>query len=143
MKDWKPGTILMGHTEGRIEEKQGLIFAGLGLFMVCEADDDDPPCWSVTHLKTGSKVVILLAERDHAIELASEIAAITDWTFETIEGWRNTTPDLPARINAIADREPEAFASRPKAEQRLHDDRPEDQRKMRTAADIAERLSNA
>lgn len=100
---WKAGPI---HASYRWAfdpvQVNGYTYRGLGLHRGPDASKlEHPPLWAITHLATGHKVMELVGYIGEVKPWATRIAELTDWTFTSVEGWRNQDPDLPARFVAL------------------------------------------
>ena len=58
--------------------------------------------WTVTHLGSGAIVARLRGDVFTVFPIATAIAECSDWTlFDMPDGWRQTDPDLRAKVRAI------------------------------------------
>ena len=73
----------------------GYTHAGLGIYL-------GGASWSLIHLGSGHRVCRLKGTLERAALLGCEVAALTDWTFLGLDGWRNTDPDLKDKLTAWA-----------------------------------------
>lgn len=94
-------------TSGGPAWKGGFVHAGLGMRKTSHN------CWSLTHIGTGHLVVYIHAPMAYAFDIATQIADLTDWDFDSLFGWRNRCPDLPFRIADIANDHPKGVIVRP------------------------------
>lgn len=88
---WISNSFMIAGPEG-ISEVDGFTYSGLGLHKIGRYR------WSVTHLESGHRVVEVLGSEKDAKKAAVTVADLTDWTFRSLDGWRNTDPDLPEKI---------------------------------------------
>ncbi|MFC3208121.1 hypothetical protein [Aquamicrobium soli] len=105
---WQPAKFKLAWITGP-HEIEGYVFRGLGLHMTASASPKGRRLarWSLTHLNTGHRVAIINGDVRTAFSIAYEIARCSDWeAFTALGGWKNTDPDLPAKIDAIAARFP-------------------------------------
>ncbi len=56
--------------------------------------------WVVSHLNSGHLVRGLECAPTQAFDLASELAKMSDWTFDGLDGWKNLDPELPKKMAA-------------------------------------------
>lgn len=59
--------------------------------------------WMLIHLATGHGVVRIDADETDAIVIATEIADCADWTFTSLDGFKNFDPLLPSKMQAIVE----------------------------------------
>lgn len=89
--DWKPDNFKINTSTG-VDTVQGQICNGLGLHKKGRV-------WRVTHLNSGLIVRDLgPIGKTKALELATELAELTDWDFIGEEGWKNRDPALPDKM---------------------------------------------
>lgn len=112
---WTVDTFMACQTEFIVPTK-GWTRKGLGLYR------NFAGLWWLVHLNTGHGVVRLGVEdadgmaHESLLEVlpyADEIADATDWTFTHVGGWRNRDPDLPTKLQAIANRAAPGFMTSP------------------------------
>lgn len=106
---WTPATFAVVEAHGTVDQT-GWTSGGLGLFRVFAHNaryrrKDGTrrlwTCWAVVHLNSGHSVRWIKDEpTERVFALATEIAAMSDWDFEGLDGWRNRDPDLPDRLAA-------------------------------------------
>jgi hypothetical protein len=58
------------------------------------------PTWEVVHLATGHAIIEVVGGLRAAQGAAEGLLALGDWTFTSIDGWRNGDPDLVGRVRA-------------------------------------------
>lgn len=105
---WEPARFKIGGPQ--IYEVAGWEIEGLGLDLRSSVLGRRPrkdgtrkltTTWVATHLNTGHCVRMF---RDVSTALvfpaALELATMTDWTFQGLEGWRNIDPALPDKLQA-------------------------------------------
>lgn len=97
---WKPGSYAIA-TLG-VECVTGYTYKGLGMRMSMAGSPKGrrPPTWSLTHLNSGHKVVSLNLPTSRAFEVATQVADLGDWDFETLGGWKNRAPQLRDKVAA-------------------------------------------
>lgn len=105
---WSPAEILIASAPGMVGSRQGYVWRGLGIHMVHGASPKGhrPPVWLLTHLGSGHAVCRITGHVAKAFPIASEIADLTDWSFDGVNGWRNTDPDLAAKFRNLIARYP-------------------------------------
>ena len=65
--------------------------------------------WSLIHIGSGGTILHLTGSVAIVMPVASEIAECGDWTlFDLPDGWKQTDPELPAKVGAICRAHPEA-----------------------------------
>jgi hypothetical protein len=107
---WKPDRYEIAAPVGGVELVDGLSYRGLGLHLnsatkakYVRKDGTRRVYWSwaVTHLNTGHMVRgfydVPIAD---VFAAATDLAMITDWTFDGLQGWRNTDPEVPDKLQA-------------------------------------------
>ena len=105
---WQPDTFLIATWRG-VAKQIGRTYAGLGMAQLLHMFP--PTGWILTHLGTGHEVCQITAHEPQAFALADQIAALGDWDFDGLEGWRNRDPDLMQRLHAFLKLHPEATRS--------------------------------
>src|SRR5271154_5226172 len=77
----------------------GHVYRGVGLF------ERKPNIWDLFHLGTGHLIFKnIYGKRGDVFSIATEIAEMTDWSFDGIGGWKNTDPELPEKMAGIMKR---------------------------------------
>ncbi len=94
---------------GGIRQVEGYTYAGLGLHVKCVARGPQPPLWVLSHLMSGHRVFFIKAPYEKAIKLATEIAEMSDWTFNGLTGWKNMDPHLKEKAIDIETRYKEVY----------------------------------
>lgn len=96
---------------GKVRKKQGRSYNGLGIVNVMEAVPEfhSPAATMVFHLGTGHGLCILQGDSQETTEVATQLAELGDWTFDTLAGWRNRFPDVGEKLRAVRDRHPEVL----------------------------------
>lgn len=81
----------------------GRTYRGLGLHQAGRGSPKGkrPPWWALTHLATGHRVCRIDAHEDEALKIATLIAECGDWTFEGLDGWKNSDPELKEKAAAM------------------------------------------
>ncbi len=79
----------------------GNIYKGLGIHM---KQYRNPTIWCVTHLNSGHRIAYITANSKKALQIATEIAHISEWDFDGLEGWKNRDPDLKDKMRAIEEK---------------------------------------
>lgn len=57
--------------------------------------------WWIVHLKSGYRVLRMEGEARDVMPLATEVAEITDWSFDGPTGWRKTDPELAGKLAMV------------------------------------------
>lgn len=109
MSVWEPGVFLVANEYGPVEE-DGFLYRSLGMFQVTRGSPKGrrPPRWSLTHLGTGHRIVLIEAHTAQAFEIATEFAECTDWDFNSTQGWRDRDPDLMSKLTDLFAKYPAA-----------------------------------
>ncbi len=81
-----------------------ILYRGVALFEVYPQSRAQPPQWSLSHVNTGYCICMIHAVRPIAITIATPIAEMADWSFDSVDGWKNTQPDLIERLQPVLDR---------------------------------------
>lgn len=107
---WQPGSYEVAAPLGQIETVNGFTCRGLGLhraslararYVRKDGTRKTYETWVVTHLNTGHAVRGFVdTPAAHAFVLASDLADLADWTFDGLQGWQNTDPELPDKLAA-------------------------------------------
>lgn len=102
--EWKEGRFLVGLGDG-VREVTGWCTADLGLELAIEGSPKGrrKPLWSLVHLNTGHRIFCIQAEEHNALALASQVHELTDWSFVSLDGWRDRDPRLHDKVIAVAD----------------------------------------
>lgn len=82
--------------EPRIEEKEGFSFKGLGLFKWKLRQ-----VWSVTHLGSGHNIFCVRGQFKYAVEIATMLANLGDWSFSGLRGADTIDPDLRLKTEML------------------------------------------
>ncbi len=100
---WKPAEKYKIVVGPRIEDVTGYTYNGLGLRMHMRGSPKGrrPPMWNLTHLNSGHKIVSLHLHDTLAFKVATQIANLGDWSFNTLGGWRNRDPELRNKVAAL------------------------------------------
>lgn len=59
--------------------------------------------WLIIHVRSGHAIVRIDLPEIEAIAVATEIAELGDWTFESLHGWENHQPLLPGKMQALVE----------------------------------------
>ena len=102
---WKPG-LFYSVSWDSAETDYGLLWGGLAVTKISSGSPKGrrPPTWLIIHCGSGHAVCIVEAHKTEAFSIADQIADLTDWTFEGLDGWKNTDPDLMDRMRVLAAR---------------------------------------
>lgn len=101
--DWERTTFHVALAAG-IALVHGHTSKGLGLVRVEEGawGLKVKPLWSLVHLGSGHQIVEIEAWTKEAFSVASSLVDCGDWTFDALNGYRNTDPDLLSRTLTLA-----------------------------------------
>ena len=69
---WNLKRFLIATPEG-VQEVEGYVYKGLGVTLSLGPAGMHAPLWKVTHLGSGHPLAHLKAQRDRAVEIATEI----------------------------------------------------------------------
>lgn len=106
---WQPARFYCAVPGGAPVEEWGYKRRGLALRHSGWANPRSETRWTLIHLGSGGPVASFVGNVSTVMPVAGEIATCTDWTlFDLPEGWRQTDPDLPAKVEAICEAHPEA-----------------------------------
>ena len=104
---WTPARFLIAQATGA-EAIDGYELEGLGLALLSrvtaryrrrDGTRRVDETWSVYHLNTGHMVrSFRQANARDAFTWATSLVALTDWTFEGLDGWRNRDPQVPDKL---------------------------------------------
>lgn len=99
---WKSAPFLIATTTGVVSER-GKIYRGLGVAIRAEGSPKGriKPKWALTHLGTGHSICQILGDEGFALGIATRIAELGDWSFDSLEGWKNSDPDLAVRVKEL------------------------------------------
>lgn len=98
MNGWRRGRYVMAITKGPdlgTQEVDG--WAKGGLFMHRAGYKH----WMLSHTNTGHRIASFDMTQAEAFAEADRVLALTDWTFSTLDGWKNACPDLPDILDAM------------------------------------------
>ena len=95
---WQRRVILTATASGVIE-RDGWVYRGVGIRPV------GTKRWSLIHIGTGHRLCCIDAL--DPIPAATEIAEAVDWDYDSLDGWKNVSPDMPEKFNAVMDRHPQ------------------------------------
>lgn len=88
----------------------GYIHLGLAMCHNGWASPRSETRWMLTHIGSGGQVIQMIGAVRTVMPVASEIANCSDWTlFDLPNGWRQTDPELPAKVGAICKAHPEVM----------------------------------
>lgn len=98
-----PSTFWIATSEG-VDTRSGYVMRGLGLGHDGWAKDRRNTEWTLTHIGSGTAVCRIVGSVATVMPVATEIAQCGDWMlFDLPDGWQQTDPELPARVQAILD----------------------------------------
>lgn len=108
IRDWRMAPVHISQDLG-ITAALGLTYRGIGLYFDREAENFD-----VLHLGSGHRLASIRG-RDRALakELAGQIADLGDWTFDGLDGWRNSDPQIIDRLRALMAKHPDEIIQHP------------------------------
>lgn len=105
---WQPTRFFLAIPGRGATEAWGYEHQGLALRHSGWAEPRTNTKWSLVHIGSGGTIMRLVGSVSMVMPVASEIAECSDWTlFDLPEGWRQTDPDLPAKVGAICEAHPE------------------------------------
>lgn len=110
---WEPATFMSAWgTEAA--PQVGYVYKGLGLYMAMKASQKGrrPARWCLVHLNSGHAIGWVTGDVATAFPIASDVADLTDWDFEGVDGWRNRDPDLPKKVHALSEAHPKRLEVR-------------------------------
>ena len=106
---WRPARFFRAVPGGAPLEAWGYEWRGLALRHSGWATPRTETRWTLIHLGSGGAIMRFVGDVRTVMPVASEIAECSDWTlFDLPEGWRQTDPELPAKVGAICEEHPEA-----------------------------------
>ena len=106
---WKPASFFRANPGGAPIEAWGYEHRGLALRHAGWATPRSETRWTLIHIGSGGAVMRFTGSVATVMPVAGEIAACSDWTlFGLPDGWRQTDPELPAKVGAICEAHPEA-----------------------------------
>ena len=124
MDNWTAGKFLASRGDRKPKELQGWILSGLGLHCMAAPVPDlpMPPIWAIYHIGSGHVVSFLIAPKDDAFRLATEVAHLGDWSFDGLNGWQNVAPQLWDGLQEMMASNPSAMPNVPRnpSEQGAH-----------------------
>lgn len=107
---WAPAQFYRAVHGGNPVENWGYEWKGLVLRHSGWATPRTKTRWSLIHIGSGGTIMRFTGNVSTIFPVAGEIAECGDFTlFDLPDGWRQTDPDLPAKIGAICASHPEAF----------------------------------
>lgn len=98
-RHWTPSTFAIVGPGGAIEEKTGYVTSGLGMW---RAMIERHVFWSLVHLGSGHRVILITAPEPEAFTIADRFVALSDWDFDGLDGWRNRDPLLGDKLTDLA-----------------------------------------
>lgn len=105
---WRPVRFFRANPGGDPVEVHGYEWRGLALRHSGWATPRTATRWTLTHLGSGGALARFMGDVATVFPVASEIALCGDFTlFDLPDGWRQTDPDLPAKVGAILAAHPE------------------------------------
>lgn len=104
---WKKGKYLEAYSYGPITV-EGHLYKGLALRKVANASikTGSLPTYCLTHCGTGHRVLRIIARCAMAFKIATEIADAGDWSFTSLDGWKNQFPDAHKKLKALGNKFP-------------------------------------
>lgn len=107
---WKPKKYWIATVGGPVEVG-GHTYAGLGLHLKLSMlkRSPQPPLWVLSHIGSGHRVLFIKAPQEKAIEIATEVAEMSDWAFYGLHGWKNMAPGIKEKILNIETIHKEAY----------------------------------
>jgi hypothetical protein len=107
---WSPALFFQAVAGGKPIGRWGYVFRGLALHHSGWASPRSKTQWKLTHIGSGGSFLKFTGAVSDVFPVAREIAECSDWTlFDLPEGWRQTDPDLPAKVGAICEAHPEVM----------------------------------
>lgn len=107
---WLPAKFHRAVPNGEPVEEWGYEWRGLALRHSGWATPRTRTRWSLIHVGSGGTIMRFTGDVASVFPVAGKIAECGDFTlFDLPEGWRQTDPELPAKIGAICAAHPEAF----------------------------------
>lgn len=120
---WRPAWFFEARVGGAPVKVHGYEWRGLAMWHTGWATPRTATRWMLVHLGSGGAVARFTGDIATVMPVAGEIAECGDWTlFDLPEGWRQTDPDLPAKVAAILDAHPEARPESDWPDGRVSDD---------------------
>lgn len=95
-KKWERLIFNMDLADGRRQIVSGPSHKGLAMLRVGTG------MWSLTHIRTGLRVISISGAKSDAYAFAESIAALIDWDSYDDRASLVAVPDLAARIGAVA-----------------------------------------
>jgi hypothetical protein len=106
---WRPARFWRAVPGGEPVEEWGYECRGLALRHAGWATPRTETRWTLIHIGSGGSIMRFTGSVAAVMPVAGEIAQASDWTlFDLPEGWRQTDPELPAKVGAICEAHPEA-----------------------------------
>jgi hypothetical protein len=106
---WRPAQFFRAVPGGAPIETWGYERQGLALRHSGWATPRTDTQWTLIHLGSGGAIMRFTGTVAVVMPVAGEIADCSDWTlFDLPDGWKQTDPELPAKVGAICDAHPEA-----------------------------------
>lgn len=106
---WQPTRFFRAVPGGDPVQAHGYEWRGLALRHSGWATPRTQTRWALVHLGSGGTFARFVGDVATVMPVAGEIALCSDWTlFDLPDGWRQTDPDLPAKVAAILNAHPEA-----------------------------------
>ena len=105
---WQPAQFFVASPGGEPVEAWGYQWRGLALRHSGWAVPRTETKWWLIHLGSGSVILRLVGNVAMVMPVAAAVAECGDWTlFDLPDGWRQTDPELPAKVAAICQEHPE------------------------------------
>ena len=106
---WRPARFFRAIPGGAPVEAHGYEWRGLALRHSGWATPRTETRWTLVHIGSGASIVRFTGDVATVFAAPGEIALCGDWTlFDLPEGWRQTDPELPAKVATILAAHPEA-----------------------------------
>ena len=120
---WAPATFFRAMPGAAPVEAYGYEHRGLALRHSGWETPRTKTRWSLIHLGSGGTIMRMTGSVATVMPVAKEIAECGDWRlFDLPEGWRQTDPELPAKVGAICLAHPEVFPDTASAADAISDD---------------------
>ena len=93
---------------GEIIRRQGRSYNGVGLVRMIEpiSKYQMPATESVFHLGTGHLICHLTGNPGITYSVATQLAELGDWSFDSLGGWKNHFPDVREKLLGLLERYP-------------------------------------
>lgn len=106
---WQPARFFRAVAGGAPVEVHGYEWRGLAMWHTGWRTPRTETRWTLTHFGSGVSIARFTGNIAAVMPVAGEIALCGDWTlFDLPGGWRQSDPELPAKVAAILAAHPEA-----------------------------------